>query len=151
MTIIRTATLEDAQSLAKNLCESDRAELYAAGHDDVEEILAESVELSDEAMAVVDEEGVAALFGFALQGFMGIPWLLCSDRLRKEHRRLLLTAPRHYLSKWSEQCSFMGNLVHAENKASIRWLKHLGFTIHPATEVRRGQFHPFTMGKQTNV
>lgn len=151
MTIIRNATLEDAVSLSKSLCKADAAELYAAGHDDCEAILKESVQNSIEVLAVVDEEGVAALFGFSKQGFLGVPWMLCSERTRRKHRRLMLLLPRHYLPQWGQKCSFMGNLVHVENTKSIRWLQFLGFTIHPPVEVRRGLFHPFTMGNQQNV
>jgi hypothetical protein len=39
------------------------------------------------------------------------------------------------------------NFVHAENRTSVRWLRRLGFTVHPVMPYGRlGEpFHPFEM------
>jgi len=62
-------------------------------------------------------------------------WLLGTDKLTstKNHRWQLCI----YGQEWVEHClDFSGgmieNYVYSENKTSIRWLKHLGFTIEEA-------------------
>lgn len=80
---------------------------------------------------------VAAICGLGKLTFFSesaSPWLIGTDLIRKypkvfykEHRRLIYDAlDRH-------RCLI--TYVDARNKRSIRWLKHTGFTIHPAEPV----------------
>jgi hypothetical protein len=142
--MIRKAVVADALALAPRLRQADRDELYAAGHDDVVGILKESVTTSVEAYAFEVDGVVETLFGIAKAGFMGVPWLLGSDALFGL-RKALCVYPLEYIPRWRGEYSMLGNLVHVDNARSIRWLKHLGFTIHPPVDHARGRFHPFTM------
>lgn len=144
--MIREALPSDCKRLADNLRPADATELFAAGHDDPLAIIEQSITESVEAYAYEVEGELVALFGFARQGFLGIPWLLGTDQLFK-HRKALVSIPKPYIDRWASEVPMLGNLVHEDNHQSIRWLKRLGFTIHPAVPVARGRFHPFSLRK----
>ncbi len=58
----------------------------------------------------------------------GIPWLLGTDALIDD-RKLFLKVSRTVLKNMSQGYKMLENYVSVENKASICWLRHLGFKI----------------------
>lgn len=148
---VRPATVEDAFSLAPRLRKGDLEELYAAGHEDPLIALVDSVICSTEAYAYEDSQGVVqALGGIADCDILAAPWLLGSDDMTL-FRKHLLHHPRLTVQRWATQYPLLMNYVHCDNKASILWLRRLGFTIHPPVPYQRGTFHPFTLRSNPNV
>lgn len=143
--MLRPANIEDVFSLAPRLRSADRVELAAQGYADVEIALGESIVLSEEAWAF-DHGGQVHAVGGVVAAECGVPWMLGSDELFN-HRKALMTVPLNYVSRWLERFGLLMNMVHAENHQSIRWLRRIGFTIHPAVPFGSGLFHPFTMRK----
>ncbi|GHV58467.1 hypothetical protein FACS189460_6000 [Deltaproteobacteria bacterium] len=64
---------------------------------------------------------------------VGAPWLLGSDLLeRPEVSREFIRQSRPHLAELEPGFRKLHNLVHAENKLAIRWLKWLGFSLAAA-------------------
>jgi len=147
----RPAVAGDAESLAQRLRAADMAELQAAHGLDADPLalLRHGLQITPDAVAAVQGGRVIALIGCAPGGTMltpcGIPWLLGSDECAA-HARLLVARGRQVVGDWLRQYGRLENYVDARHAASIRWLKRLGFTIHPVQRCGPGGalFHRFT-------
>lgn len=94
------------------------------------EALRKSVEISTKKWTISIDDEVIAVFGVALRGSTGLPWLLASDELRKIKRSFLAgCAP--YIRSMSEGCDVLTNYVWVQNKVSLKWLKCMGFSFEP--------------------
>lgn len=144
--MLRPATLDDAYRLAPKLRLADQIELRACGHTDFEMVLVESFALSDEAIAYEVDGELLALAGVVGEPTFGIPWLLGSDGLI-EHKKAIIQTPFQYVPRWLERYGFLQNIVHTENRRSIRWLRYLGFTLGEPVPFNGHLFHPFSMSK----
>lgn len=141
----------DIAHIALNLREADRQELLASRGDvAVKDVLAQAVLLSSHCwVGVADDGEPVALFGVApvsLLAGKGSPWLLSTERVF-EYPRVLVRESRRYLSRMRAEYPHLFNYVDARNDRSIRWLKHIGFTLHPAEPygVDGLPFHKFEM------
>lgn len=135
--------------LADNLRVADRAELAASGHADAHRAIEFSVSLSTHLATAVVGDRVGAIFGLVPLSMVtgkGCPWMLGTD-LVLTHRRALMRDSPAYLRAMLRAYPHLENLVHAENAFAVRWLKHMGFELHPvAPHPRTGApFHRFEM------
>lgn len=145
----RAPTPEDLAHLAQHLRAQDQAELAAGGWSDFQRALEVSVERSRWAQVALVDGEPAAVFGCAELGTLlapiGVPWLLGTE-LVPRHRRVLQRWARRYIETMLQDYPRLFNAVHAENTVALRWLKHLGFTVHPPVANPQGAlFHPFEM------
>lgn len=112
--------------------------------------VAESVLASDECYTAEVGDELLCMFGVApLQGFLGTtaaPWLLGTPALDR-HSVLLMKTCRAYIARMKERYPHLLNYVDSRNTKSIRWLRRIGFTIHPAEPFKPGRvpFHKFEM------
>lgn len=140
MARIVTATEEHIERFLPHLRPIDAAEIRVIGGCSPEHAIRRSVERSEpHAYAALDDEDhVLALFGFGSPspiGRVGVPWLLGSVRLQ-EHKRDLLQLSRTILAVMRNgSFDMMVNVVWAENRASIRYLEALGFTVEPEVAI----------------
>jgi hypothetical protein len=82
--------------------------------------------------------GVGRLGG--LLGFVGAPWLLASDILElPEVAREFIRLSRPYTRELERGFRRLENLVHAENRLAVRWLKWLGFSFAEKPEQWGGE------------
>ena len=141
---IRLATSDDVEQLIADLREADRQELIASG-EDPEDAIRRSVCDSVWTVAVRIDGKLAAITGLApingLLGSQASPWMLGTPHVDK-YPSVLVKVGRLYSGAMLEQYPHLLNFVDARNTRSIRWLKRLGFTIHPA-HVFGGRAHPF--------
>lgn len=143
-------TPEHLDYLAAHLRVQDRAELAAAGWDDVRQVLAQSVRVSRWSRVALLDGVPAAVFGCAEYGSLlapaGVPWLLGTDAVAR-HGRVLQREARHYIAAMLQEYPRLFNAVHAENTVAVRWLKRLGFTLQPAVPAppHGAPFHVFEM------
>jgi len=152
MTAIRVvpATPTQAAALAPRLRRADADEVWAAARLTPEEAPRQSLALSLRAWAGLADDEVMCLFGLAplslLTGW-GAPWLLGADGLER-HANAFLRRNRAMVADMRALCPRLENRVDARNAVSIRWLRWLGFTLHPATPWGPDglPFHRFTMG-----
>tara|TARA_R110000787_G_scaffold97868_14_gene201643 strand:+ start:1960 stop:2421 length:462 start_codon:yes stop_codon:yes gene_type:complete len=77
---------------------------------------------------------------------IGFPWLYGTN-LMTQHSRVFLRGSREYIAAMKREFVFLRGYVYTENSTSQRWLKWLGFTLHPAEPygVEQKLFHPFHM------
>ena len=149
MVEFRPAVAGDAADLAHRLRAADMDELHAAHGPDADPLalLENGLQITPDAMAAVQGGRVIALLGCAPAGTMltpcGVPWLLGSDECAR-HGRLFVSLGRREVADWLRRFGRLENYVDARNAASIRWLRRLGFTIHPPQRLGAALFHRFT-------
>lgn len=142
----------DIQYIAKRMRQADMDELRAAHGDGCSllDILYRSVEITPNALTRTAEDGEPLLIVGAapLPGETGhgIPWLLGTDRAM-DYPRQFVTEGRRLAAGWLMRFTVLENYIDVRNSVSIRWLRHIGFTIHEAVPfgVSRLPFHRFSM------
>ena len=150
----RPAVAADALLVAQRLRAADRAELAAAGVADAETAITNGIARSALTWAteadgrVLCVGGVAPLRPHLLFEDIGVPWMLGVEELF-HHRRPLVTMPPAYIRQMLDRYAELVNFVHAENHQSVRWLRRMGFTVHPAAVYgpHGALFHKFTMSR----
>lgn len=116
---------------------------------DVQRILLRALAMTPDALAAVADGEVIALLGCAAGGTLmtprGAPWLLGSDACRR-HGRVFIQAGRAAVAQWLERFGALENWTDVRHVESHRWLRRLGFTLHPAQPygVQGLPFHRFT-------
>lgn len=128
------ATEDHAANLAVHMRAADRQEIWASSMATPFEALADAMRVTREPWAVVDDDECLCMFGVTpvgLVGGVGVPWLLASDGLLP-HARELVRSSRRYIEAKREEFGVLVNHVDARNTESIKWLRWLGFEIHPA-------------------
>lgn len=147
---------DEALILAPKLRPADREEVRAASGRTPLAALAFAVEHSVDAHALHVNGHVAALLGLGLMPCdgttepIGVPWFLGSRDVYQLSHRQWLYFGHSQLERWFVWVSLMRNFVHANNRDSCRWLKHLGFTLLPPQPfgAKGALFHRFELSKQ---
>ncbi|WP_375199065.1 hypothetical protein [Cupriavidus metallidurans] len=150
---VRWPTSADGRYLIDHLREADRLELKAS-IGDVCPYTAMDVVLArcSHAWAVFADGRLLMIGGLVPVGTLlttdeAEPWMLGTTDLERLPGALTRVALR-YLAVMKGHYRRLANHVDARNVNSIRWLKRLGFTVHPET-VPFGPygmpFHPFEM------
>jgi hypothetical protein len=128
----REATREDAIYIADNLREADRNEVAATGS--TPRMAVEySRQLSDYVWTGLID-GVPAMMlgcGCPLASPVAEVWALGTDACTKAPREMLVYG-RQKVKEMLELYPEMQNYCDARYHAAHRWLKRLGFTVHPA-------------------
>lgn len=129
-TELRQATYEDCLTLAPNLRQEDKDEVWESHSHLPEEALLESLKASPDAQVATVDGEVICMFGVAptLELDVGIPWLLGTPRI-KEFSTEFLKRNKPVLSGISSGYKLLVNYVWSRNTEHIRWLQWLGFTI----------------------
>lgn len=143
------------EHVAANIREADAVEVYEAARRDVLYMMQRSYKRSDRnATLMVRQEPVAVIGVGRLSTLssVGVPWMLGTDGVTK-HARHLLPYGSEVVRKMMQGHTVLRNMVHVDNKASIRWLKSLGFTLHDAEPLgwRGAMFHTFEKKEDTDV
>ena len=133
---IRPARPEDADLLAPHLREIDCRELWALSRLEPGEGLRLSLKCSVSAWTAETGGEIIQIWGVSRLGglldFVGQPWLLGSDILeRPEVAREFIRRSRACARELEAGFRRLENVVHAENRLAVRWLKWLGFTFAP--------------------
>ena len=122
-------TEEKVISIARNLREADRIEVWLSHQSDPMEAVVGSWESSDICRCIEMDAGQPV----GLTGLNGSRiWMLGTDELTATRRRRLQLCNEG--REWVQHCLDVagmpiGNDVYSKNTESIRWLKHLGFTV----------------------
>ena len=133
-------TAERIMYISDNLREQDKREVMASHGKDAKEACLESWTYSQIAMCFEGDDGKpVGIWGVSDWGeeLGQIIWMLGTDELtatpnhRKEVTRLSKAAVDGLLANG---CNYLHNWCMAENKTSLRWLRHLGFTIEDPEE-----------------
>lgn len=139
---VRPAIPEDV-SIADLLTDADKAECVAAGHTP-RSAISTSIAHSVEAWVAEEPRGPLAVFGVApgpAPG-MGAPWLLCTP-LFARHPISMVKLARHLIARWHETFPVLANAADARNEAHLRFLRRLGYQLHPPVPLQGHLFIPF--------
>lgn len=130
---------------------ADKAEVHAAGHSDLQAVVALGVRRSVLCWAVTVDGALACIVGVAplgrtLLADTGVPWLLGTDVLAKNKRPLMRLAPP-YIDQMLRAYPRLVNFVHADNVSAVSWLGRLKFEVAPAAPYgpHGALFHRFEM------
>jgi len=130
----RSPTLDDINHVATTMRKADIDEVWASNFFTPHDALLASVEASHYSTAVVVDEEPIAILGLVVRDVLtgvGIPWLLASDSAMM-NKRLFFDLSPGAITEMLEVCPTLYNYVDARNRASIRWLKWLGFEFEEA-------------------
>lgn len=150
---ITPPTEADIATVAATMRAADVAEVWASHRVTPEQALRLSITQSVEAWTLCHAGqplcigGVGRLTeGTLLGGPVSVPWLLGSEALMA-HRRAFLRISRRVVPLWRRRHGVLVNRVDARNRASLRWLRWLGFEIAPAAPFGPDgmPFHRFVM------
>jgi len=126
----RRATYEDCLTLAPNLRQEDKDEVWAGSGLLPEEALIMSLYSCPETYVAILNEEVLCMFGCSpkdIEGF-GTPWLLGTDEI-KVFSQEFLSVSKDIFNRTSAPYTFLSNTVWSKNPIHIKWLKWMGFTI----------------------
>jgi hypothetical protein len=142
----------DIEHVAANIREADRIEVYESSRREVLPALTASEKRSERTATVRWDDEPVAIFGvgrLSLTSGVGVPWMLGTDVLSRNAKHLLPYAPP-MVEKMMQGHDVLRNLVHDDNKASIRWLKSMGFRMsNPVAAGWRGRnFRLFEITKE---
>lgn len=140
----------DVVELVVKMRQADIEELEAMGIQDFVKEINASVARSAFCRAYTVDGELACIVGVVPAGGLfdpyGIPWMLGTDVVTCNQRALMRTC-RPYIRLMLQAYPVLFNYVHAENHRAVRWLKCVGFTLHPAEPhgPLGANFHRFTM------
>lgn len=139
---------EQAVGAIGKLREMDAKEAWAMAQMDGRQALLHSFYRSERAWAVLSDGNPVGVFGVnsvSNQPDKGCPWFLASDGINEVWGSLLRQARDYVFGPMMENYEMLCNYVWVENKASVRWLKWVGFTLEEPVPVGINQelFHLF--------
>lgn len=143
------ATPEHARELGQTMRAGDVDEIWASGHFTPEEGLLASIKGTISPYAALADGRVICMFGTGQVSMLsdeGFPWCLTAREL-PNHTRAFLRVSRRYIAHTRPKYRRLLNFVDARNTIAVRWLKWLGFEVHPAEPFGIDQipFHKFVM------
>lgn len=147
----RSATESDLDYLAEHMRAMDAKECMLVGGASPRQALEQGLEHSLWAYVAEIAGKPVALFGVAPDGLLGdeaSPWMLCVEGIERHARALLICAPR-FIRAMSEGFERLINVVHADNRSAIRFLKWCGFVFGEPVEIAGEMFLPFEMARET--
>lgn len=155
---ITPATQADVTSISPYLRKADVDECIAATGLTPEEALTFSVTHSSMVYIVrTEDDKPICIFGVGshpLDGAIGVPWMVATPLLLK-FRKALQKEARAWIRKMHDQYSTLTNIVDARNVVHVRWLRWMGFTLHPPVKGLGAAAHipfiPFTRTIDTCV
>jgi len=137
------ATPEHIQPIATDMRDDDVREVWASHRHSPEEALENSLSRSELAWTCAIAGIPAFMWGVARLGSLlslkGAPWLLGTNLFFKAHRQLhreFLRQCPDYVARMLARFPRLENVVHAENRLSIRWLKWCGFSLDMDVPIR---------------
>lgn len=143
-------TVEAIEHIAVNMRHADKVEVWAMSRQTPLQSIKEGLAISKYSSIAVIEGEPCAVFGMSVYSVVtgtGVPWLLGTDHAVK-HRRVFLKHCTEGIEEMRTVCPNLFNYVHTDNRVSVKWLSHMGFTIdEPVVSGVGGElFHKFHMG-----
>tara|TARA_R110000824_G_C15044468_1_gene660767 strand:+ start:233 stop:640 length:408 start_codon:yes stop_codon:yes gene_type:complete len=113
----------------------DKLEVEIAGHTP-KGALRHGIMHGDAYTILIDgrPEGMFGVVPASLMGAEGRIWALFTDEAIKQPRAFLVLGPR-FIAAVSHGYLRLTNYVHAENRAAIRWLKRMDFTVKGVEDI----------------
>lgn len=135
MDVIRKPNIFDVQDLARKARLSDKIEVQAFHGNTIEECLNGTPGLYKNSYVWEVNGNLVCMFGVTpVDEDRGVVWLLGTDMFDK-YSRLFAVKCKKVFEDVVKDYRYIFNYVHAQHDKSLRWLKWLGFDIHPAEPV----------------
>ena len=132
--IVRDSVASDVDSIAKDMRQSDKNEVWASHRHDPLEAVGISFHASTLCFTIECEGKKVGMFGVVphtLLGQSGNIWLLCTKEFDRCHRKLIRHS-RGFIQYMLQHYAELENFVDARNTKSIAWLRFCGAEIGPA-------------------
>ena len=146
--LLETITPWDVAYVVRHMRQVDMNELIAFTGQSPYQVLEESVEHSAFTRLALRDGQPAALFGFVPLPTPGsaMPWMVGTPAASGDAANLTRIA-RRVIDEARQAFPYLVNFVDARNKAAVRWLRYMGFTVHdPEPQGVLGlPFHRFEM------
>lgn len=127
------ATQELINKMKGKIRESDKQEVWAASHRDIDDTLDLSFKASELCFVGLFDDIPMIAFGVVrpfLLSRKGIIWMLGTDCLEKKLSKISLALRcRQYIEKMFQSFDELTNYVDIRNKISINWLEWMLFTL----------------------
>lgn len=124
---------EHIPAIAEHMREADRREVWASHRHTPQEALEFALQRSEVAWTCMVDGLPSFMWGAARMGSFlgccGAPWLLGTPAILKVRHDFLRYCP-YFIAVMQDSFPRLENYVHTGNRLSIRWLKHLGFTVN---------------------
>ncbi|MDX8537068.1 DUF2833 domain-containing protein [Mesorhizobium abyssinicae] len=135
------------RSIARRMRKADREEVLAASGYTPAAALIFSLRKSSHAWTAMIDGVPEVMFGVGdlnvLAG-VGAPWLLGTDAVEKHYVHFLRSSVG-FRDQLLRRYAVLKNFVDVRNRASIRWLRWLGFTLSDPVEFRGHEFRLFEL------
>ena len=121
----------DLERVAHRMREADRIEVYEMNRMAPLEALRGAVDASEAVAVIRLDEAPVGVCGVVRLNFItaiGVPWMLGTDMMTRRAKTLLPHAAP-VIRRMGRGYQVLRNVVHDDNKASIRWLRFMGFEI----------------------
>ncbi len=146
---LRRATEDDIPAILADIRPVDEIEMRALGTTP-ESAMREGLGLSDFVLTGTIDGAPVCMLGVAPHNILlghGSPWMLASSAIESAQVPFL-RACRPVVAEMRRRYPLLANVVHAENRAAIRWLRWVGFRFcmeadGEAMQVREVNGHPF--------
>lgn len=144
MAILRPLKQEDYHNLATiKLCESDAREIEAATGSDPNSEIIRSAYISDWVEVIEEDDGsIIGAIGLCIERGWAIPWYVHTDAVDK-YKLLVAIHSKKLIRRMLLAKLPLVNYVDQRNKAAIKWLKWLGFTVEQGSAYLSDPTVPF--------
>ena len=132
-------TRKHCEYVANNIRAIDKEECIATRGDvPLFNIILEGYLSSAECYTGVCGLEIVGIMGFRRESYKWvIPWLIATENMNK-HKTAFVRSTDFYFPVFKTRYPNMKNIIYEKNRASVRWLKHLGFQFS----------EPFTYGSK---
>lgn len=125
-------TMEMVETIARDMRQADKDEVWASNHHGPYESLIKGWAVSDYASVALSDDGEPlAMLGLVKRDLLtgsGVVWLLGTNESMK-YKKEFLKQTKQVIDDMLTICPRLCNMVHNKNKSSITWLKWLGFKL----------------------
>lgn len=153
--LIRSAEIEDINSLKTTMRINEAQEVYASHGHTPEQSLKYSFSTSENKFTLIYNGEVMAMFGISLDPLShdcGSIWMLTSEKIESIRFRFLKLS-RKIIKALSAVYPILYNYVDQRHTLAVDWLKWCGATIYEAKPYGKMglPFHYFELRGETNV
>lgn len=140
MLTIKPLTPDDWDAMRDLICEADQAELLAAGVS-----IGAMRHVQGQALWMGDR--LVCLFGVEPIPGCGVPWMLSTRHLEQVPRAAMARVSARVVRDWRQAHGKLANLIHRRNRAALRFVQWLGFTIERQPQGPRQEFYLFSWSR----
>lgn len=133
------------------ITEIEEREAWASSGEHPKDVLARSIDITDDLFVICRDERIVAVYGISYAGTLkdesviGVPWMIRQDDLVEtyEERDKFFKGCHDFIRMMSGKYDFLANIVGEENEVSITWLKKIGFRFDPLPVYFKDPTFPF--------